>query len=294
MIAGAGPYAHAMAPPPDTELAATLERFYDAVPRRGGAAAEEIGPLTLFVRRGVGGYQYYARPTLGADGIDVTQVDAVRRRQRELGVPEAFEWQDEVTPSLAPSARASGLAVHAHPLQVLHGPVRTGPPPAGTEIVELSSATPDELIVAADAVANVAFRHGGTAGGEAGVAARLEAADEVGPESVAHRRQRLAEGIAHVVVARVDGEIVAVASTQSALGVAEVVGVATLPAYRRRGLAAAVTAAVVEVAVAAGASTVFLSADDDDVARMYGRLGFARVGTAMIAEAPAGSGSITG
>jgi N-acetylglutamate synthase-like GNAT family acetyltransferase len=283
-----------MTSPRDIGLAATLERFYDAVPRRGGADTEEIGPFTLFVQRGVGGYPFYARPTLGARCVDADAVDAVRRRQRELGVPEAFEWQDEVTPSLAPAARASGLHVHAHPLQVLDGEVRAGPAPAGAEIVELDEASPGELIVAADAVANVAFRHGGTAAGSAGVAARQEAAHEVSPETVANRRKRLAEGIAQAVIARVDGEVAAVASTQAALDVAEVVGVATLPAYRRRGLGAAVTAAVVRAAVAAGASTVFLSAGDDDVARMYAGLGFGRVGTALIAEAPVASASISG
>lgn len=282
-----------MTSPRDIDLSATLERFYDAIPRRGGADAEQIGSLTLFLQREAGGYSFYARPTLGARCVEVGDVDAVRRRQRELGVPEAFEWQQEVTPSLAPAARASGLHVHAHPLQVLDGDVRTGPAPAGTEIVALAADSPDDLIVAADAVANVAFRHAGTAGGSAGVAARREAAQEVSPEAVARRRERLAEGIARAVVARVDGEVVAVASTQAALDVAEVVGVATLPAYRRRGLGAAVTAAVVRAAVAAGASTVFLSAGDDDVARMYAGLGFGRVGTALIAEAPVSSASIT-
>lgn len=281
-----------MTSPRDIELAATLERFYDAVPRRGGADAEEIGPLTLFVQRGVGGFPFYARPTHGAQGVDRTQVDAVRRRQRELGVPESFEWQHEVTPSLAASARASGLHVHAHPLQVLDGSVRTGPVPSGTDLVELRPDTPDELIVATDAVMNVAFRHAGTGCGTADVSTRREAEKEISPESVARRRQRLADGIAQAVAARVDGEVVAVASTQAALGVAEVVGVATLPAYRRRGLGAAVTAAVVQAAVAAGATTVFLSAGDDDVARVYAALGFTRIGTAMIAETPPASASI--
>ena len=36
---------------------------------------------------------------------------------------------------------------------------------------------------------------------------------------------------------------------------------------------------------ARGVETVFLSADSDDVARLYARLGFARVATALIAEA---------
>ena len=53
---------------------------------------------------------------------------------------------------------------------------------------------------------------------------------------------------------------------------------------RRRGLAAAVTRALVDDARTAGVETVFLSADDENVARIYARLGFQRVGTALTAE----------
>ena len=60
----------------------------------------------------------------------------------------------------------------------------------------------------------------------------------------------------------------------------EIVGVATLPSARRRGLGAAVTAALVDDARRGGADIVFLSAGSDDIARVYGRLGFERVGTA--------------
>ena len=49
---------------------------------------------------------------------------------------------------------------------------------------------------------------------------------------------------------------------------------------------AAVTAALVADARAKGVRTVFLSAQDDTVARVYERVGFAQVGTACIAEAP--------
>jgi len=77
--------------------------------------------------------------------------------------------------------------------------------------------------------------------------------------------------------------VVAVGSHQPVGGVSEVVGVATLPAARRRGLGAAVTAALVEDARRGGAEIVFLSAGDDDVARLYERLGFERVGTAGLA-----------
>jgi len=67
-------------------------------------------------------------------------------------------------------------------------------------------------------------------------------------------------------------------------GVTEVVGVGTVPAARRRGFGAAVTAALVEDARRRGVETVFLSAGSDEIARLYASLGFERIGTACIAE----------
>ena len=66
--------------------------------------------------------------------------------------------------------------------------------------------------------------------------------------------------------------------------VSAIVGVATLPSARRRGLAALVTARLVQDARERGAELVFIEAEDEDVARIYGRLGFERVGTACVAE----------
>ena len=66
--------------------------------------------------------------------------------------------------------------------------------------------------------------------------------------------------------------------------VAEIAGVATLPVARRRGLGAAVTAAMARSLRAAGTDLVFLSAGSEEIARVYLRVGFRRVGTACIAE----------
>jgi predicted GNAT family acetyltransferase len=82
-----------------------------------------------------------------------------------------------------------------------------------------------------------------------------------------------------------DGPLAA-GSCQAADGVAEITGVGVLPASRRRGLGAAVTHTLASDALAGGARTVFLSATDATVARVYARLGFREVGTAMIAETP--------
>jgi len=59
-----------------------------------------------------------------------------------------------------------------------------------------------------------------------------------------------------------------------------------LPAARRRGLGAAVTHALAAHAQARDTPTVFLSSADSDAARIYTRLGFREIATAMIAEPP--------
>ena len=64
--------------------------------------------------------------------------------------------------------------------------------------------------------------------------------------------------------------------------VTEIVGVAVLPAHRRRGIAGHLTWALAADAAAAGVRTVFMSAGSDDVARMYEGVGFRRVATACI------------
>ncbi len=95
-----------------------LEAYYDALPR-STARVETHGPLTLFVRTDPS-WPYYARPRLKAPAsVTPADVTAVRHRQRELGIPEAFEWIDEVTPGLSAAAEAAGMIVRAHPILVL-------------------------------------------------------------------------------------------------------------------------------------------------------------------------------
>ncbi|MCM0677763.1 GNAT family N-acetyltransferase, partial [Micromonospora phytophila] len=100
------------------DLFARLERFYDAVPR-DVARVEEYGPLVLFAREGAG-WPFYARPRLDAtEPPSLADVSAVRERQRELGLPEAFEWVHETSPDLLAVARSAGLSVLEAPLMVL-------------------------------------------------------------------------------------------------------------------------------------------------------------------------------
>jgi GNAT superfamily N-acetyltransferase len=89
-----------------------------------------------------------------------------------------------------------------------------------------------------------------------------------------------------MMVARENGAPVAV-GTHHPVGldgrqVSEVVGVATLPRLRGRGLGAGLASALVAHARET-ADLVFLSAGDDDVARVYERVGFARLATIGVA-----------
>ncbi|MEP6697520.1 MAG: GNAT family N-acetyltransferase [Pseudonocardiales bacterium] len=258
-----------------------LETYLDAVPR-SAATAEPFGPLTLFTRTGAG-WPYYARPTLGS-GEEVTpaHLAAVRRRQRELGLPEAFEWINDNTPSLLPVAERAGLGVEALPLMVLSRPI-VAAPPEGVRVRTLQA--DDPWLAAATAVAEVAFGAPGTQAGDAGVQERDAASAGLPVTRLEFGRQRIRNGLSVTAVAEQDRVgAVCVGSHQPVGEVTEIVGVGTLPSARRRGLAAAVTAHLVADAVGRGVRTVFLSAGSDDVARMYARVGFERIGTSCIAE----------
>lgn len=61
-------------------------------------------------------------------------------------------------------------------------------------------------------------------------------------------------------------------------GIAEVVGITTLPAYRRQGFGAAVTSAIVRSAFATGVEMAILRTDNPEARRIYVRLGFGEVG----------------
>ncbi|MFE2531422.1 GNAT family N-acetyltransferase [Streptomyces sp. NPDC059371] len=270
---------------PERALLNRLEEYYDAVPRHG-ARAEDIGPLTLFVREGPG-WPFYARPARGWSGpLEAADVRKVRARQRELGIPESFEWVAETTPTLRAAVEESGLVVHEHPLMVLDPWVPAAPVerPSGTRSVRIVGAD-DPMLPSALAVPHLAFAEPGTHVGLAGTPQLAEAADAcVADGSVERAMLRVRAGLTVVVAAVEQGSALSAGQHQPLAGISEIVGVGTLPSARRRGLARAVTAALVADARSRGADTVFLSAGDDDVARIYARLGFREIGTALIAE----------
>ncbi|MEV7682145.1 GNAT family N-acetyltransferase [Streptomyces sp. NPDC088341] len=270
---------------PERVLLDRLEWYYDTVPRHG-ARAEDFGPLTLFVREGQG-WPFYARPARGRSGaVSAAAVDRVRARQRELGVPESFEWIAETTPLLRAAIEDSGLVVHEHPLMALDpgAPVPTADElPVGSSVRIVGP--DDPALASALAVPHLAFAEPGTGIGSAGVDELAEAVRTRADDgSVDRAVARIEAGLTAVAAAVESGTVLCTGQHQPVGTVSEIVGVGTLPTARRRGLGLAVTAALVADARSRGVETVFLSAGDDDVARIYARLGFRSIATALIAE----------
>ncbi|MFD6754331.1 MULTISPECIES: GNAT family N-acetyltransferase [Micromonospora] len=271
------------------DLLGRLEQFYDAVPR-DAARAEDHGSCVLFVREG-SGWPFYARPRRGADrSPSLADLTAVRARQRELGLPETLEWVHEINPDLLTVARSAGLAVLEAPLLVLD-PAALADPATFTDVpVRLltASAPPAAADVAARrAVAAIGFAAPGTSRGEAGPAQRDAALQGLEVAALDEELTRIADGsrLAALAETPADGAL-ASGMAMRVDDVAEIAGVATLPSARRRGLAAAVTAALADALLTEGVEVVFLSAGSDEIARVYLRAGFRRIGTACIAEPP--------
>jgi N-acetylglutamate synthase-like GNAT family acetyltransferase len=266
----------------DRDLLHRLESFYDAVPR-SGARVEEHGPLRLFVREGAG-WPYYARPVTPDVSVGPGDVQAVLDRMVELDVPRQLEWVHDLSPSLTAAVREVGLELELCPMMVLEPAELVVPELSGVDVRVVGPDDPD--LAAGEAVAHLGFGAGiGTRVGEAGPAEREAALAEVDAPRLARLREALSAGTQVRVLASADDGVLGSGGYQHAEGVAEVVGVATLPSARRRGIGNAVAAVLARDAFARGMHTVFLAAQDQDVARVYQRAGFHRVGTAGIATA---------
>ncbi len=264
-----------------------LEDFYDAVPR-ASCDVEDHGPFTLFVARS--GWPYYARPRRGSSAVvGPDDIRVVLARQRELGVPQTFEWVDEVSPHVTAAALASGLTVERMPLLVLRGePIGS---PGGARM--LAAHETRELRLARAAV-SLGFEHGGTSTGPAGIEERDRASAAADDTGLAALVERLATGRMWMGAVWAPGAEhvgpVGGGSYSPVGGVAEIAGVAVLPAYRRQGMAAQLTYVLARHALSHKVTTVFCSAQSAAVARVYEGVGFRRVATACSATPPSAPG----
>jgi ribosomal protein S18 acetylase RimI-like enzyme len=255
---------------------ARVEVYYDAVPR-AAARVEDIGPFTLFVASS--GPAFYARPRLGSMEVSVDAVQGVLSRQRQLEQPLCIEWVAETTPALERVAALAGMNVEHHPLLVLRER-----PCGGSGRARMLGGDEAEDLSMTEAAIGVAFGVGGTSVGAEGLAERAASLSattgaDVLLSDVASRRIRVA------AVYDRDPSVGPVGGGRHTLraDTSEITGVGVMPVYRGQGLAASLTYLLASDAVALGARTVFCCAEDDNVARIYERVGFRRLATACVA-----------
>jgi predicted N-acetyltransferase YhbS len=258
-----------------------IERYAAVAPLADGRV-EQVGPLDVPV--GTPAWPYPARPRAGVARVAADDVRAAAEVQRRAGLPVAVEWVVERAPSLGSAASSAGLVVAELPLLVAVDPLELLPPP-GVRLYLVGADDPD--LPRYQDVARIAFS--GTASGSGERAGAQAGGPAVPPALTAVLRERIATGRTVMMVAVEGGEPVAVGSHQpvdvDGREVSEVVGVATLPRLRGRGLGAGLASALTAHARET-ADLVFLTAGDDDVARVYERVGFARVGTTGVADEP--------
>jgi predicted N-acetyltransferase YhbS len=261
-----------------------IERYFAAAPLPD---ARILAAGALDVPLGDAAWPYPARPRLGAGAVTADDVRAAVALQDGAGVPAALEWVPERSPETAAAARAAGLTVEELPLLVAADPVDLLLP-IGVRLYLVGADDPE--LARYQSVATTAFAHPGP---------RAEVGNvplDTSPEARARTavlRERIAAGRTVMMVAVENGAPVAVGSHQPVdlddAQVSEIVAVATLPRLRGRGVGAGMASALAAHARET-ADMVFLAAGDDDVARIYERVGFARLATAAVAERrPAGA-----
>jgi ribosomal protein S18 acetylase RimI-like enzyme len=257
-----------------------IDAYLDQAPR-AASTIEEVGPFSLFVGE-PNGWSYYARPRIPASAtITADDVLHLLARQRELGVPETIEAVSETAPTLRTACLDAGLTVHDLPLLVHHDPIAL-PVPAGIRLRRLEA--DDAAVAASQVVAQLGFTHAGTALGTTSATDRDTQLKSRDPRVDDFFRSRISSGHTVVVVAEDEHGVLATGAHNPRGDTTEIVGVATLPSARRRGLGAAITDTLVADAFRRGVTFVLLSAGGDDVARIYERVGFRRVATALAAE----------
>jgi GNAT superfamily N-acetyltransferase len=262
--------------PTSPGLLACIERYFAVAPLPD-ARIETAGGLD--VPLGSPAWPYPARPRPG-ETVTSDDVHAAVALQRQAGVPAALEWICDRSPSAAPAVRRAGLAVEELPLLVAADPVELLLP-YGVRLYLVGAEDPE--LPRYQQLASIAFAHPGP---RADVGAASVGATPEGPRTTV-LRERIATGRTVLMVAVEDGEPVAVGSHHpvdvDGTEVSEIAGVATLPRFRGRGLGAGLASALAEHARET-AELVFLVAGDDDVSRVYERVGFAWLATVGVAD----------
>ncbi|MFC4588812.1 GNAT family N-acetyltransferase [Sphaerisporangium corydalis] len=208
----------------------------------------------------------YATPEPGArpTGQDVA---ALIEAFRERGLKPRLEFAPDAAPAVEPALREAGFTTEeVHEYLVCTPATLTMPPVLEPAVLLVETPSTDEDYASIDAALAEAFN------GEFASS----------PEGVARLRRIQESGGAVRFVRAPDGRCAGGASCSApAVGTSELAGVGTRPAFRGRGIAASVTAALTEVMFAQGARSVWLEYGGEGSRRVYERVGYRPQGTRL-------------
>ena len=209
----------------------------------------------------------YATPL---PGIEPTSDDvaALVSAFRERGLKPRLEYAPNAAPEVEKALYAAGFTVEEEHEYLICAPDSLSMP-GNPPFVEAPNADADYLAI--DAALAEAFD--GEFPPSAEGAARLRRTENMGG---AVRFVRAPDGLCAG----------AAMCSAPAVGTSELAGVGTRPAYRGRGIAAAVTAALTELMFARGNESVWLEYGGDGSRRVYERIGFRPAGRRLYVSIP--------
>lgn len=202
----------------------------------------------------------YATPRVG--DIDAADVDELVSAFGTIGRMPRLEYVPGLAPGLETLLLAAGFTVEARHEYLTCAPegLVIPPLPEGITLHEMAS---DDDRHDAVAVQSVAFGGDGVVSGD----------------DIARVRRNQEKGCVSFIAR--DGEGLCVGAGQASVpgaGLVEVAGIAVAEAYRRRGIAGSLTAAIAAEAFRRGVEIAWLEASGPDAWRVYERAGFRPVG----------------
>lgn len=245
-----------------------IERIQSQLRASAAAAfdAVDLPPFTCFVNADDANPGYnYAIPDAPITGDPGQPLDDLAAFYRSRDRSPRFEFLEAYAQGLSPALEKRGyrLEMRSYLMTCTPADLIAPSPIAGVSVRPLTEAS---SLSDFQALMNVQSRSFGAADAPPATAADAE-----------QFRRRFAAST--FFVAALDGEIVSVgAFTPPSDGVTEVVGIATLPHYRGRGIAGLLTSQVTRHAFGQGVDLAFLTAGDEAAGRVYGRVGFQPAG----------------
>lgn len=249
-----------------------LERLQASLGEVAAAEREtvRVDPFTAYVdRERPLKYFSFALPDPGATAAGA--LDALRDAFAERDRVARIEHMEELNPALRSELEGAGwLLSERMPVMTCTAASLVAPPaPEGLTLRQVTHDAPEEEVRAFLVAQKTGF----------------DDPHELGDADIAKLREWARR--APVFAGCIDGEVVGAGlASRVCAGVAEVAGIATVPAFRRRGVAGAITAAASAASFAAGAELCWLTAADEPAARLYERAGYVRGATMWAHDAP--------